>query len=421
MSNEIIQPPITPNGEQLVQIAIERLRETYPNWNPNPASPEYRMFLALAEIIAELLILAFDVPEAIIRFVGAIVYQEPLVAATFAEGLVNVVAKDTLGHAIPAGTQVIITPTSEGLPPLGFEFFHEAQILPGTDELLGSGGSAVGSGSLGLIRALEPGPESNITGATETAFDEPPAWVESIEVIKNPSGGSAEETLEAYTRRIIELARLIAPRPILPEDFANFVRLLTTKEIVGRTLAIDLLELKHVTVGGVERTKVNAEGEGEVEAEGVERCVAVIATDQEGNSLNTAAREEAEDKLKANREATFKSYVAGPTHNSINVTVKGTFLKGYQKAAVQAGVEEALKNLLNPRTWGSPATGDTTSWINEKVLRYQKVVAALENVAGFGHYTELKVNGGTADVVMTGIAPLPKTGTLSITLEEGAE
>jgi hypothetical protein len=418
MSN-IIEAPITPNGEALVELAIERLRETYPNWNPNPASPEYRMFLAFAEIVAELMILAFDVPEAIIRFVGAVVYQEPIIAATFAEGLVNVVAKDTLGHTIKAGTQVIISPQSEGVNPIGFEFFRDATIPPGSTELLGSG--VGGSATLGIIRALEPGPESNITGATATVFDEPEAWVSEIEVVSNPQNGSAEETIEAYTRRIIELARLIAPRPILPNDFANYVRLLTTKEPVARAVAIDLLELKHVTEEGRERTKVNGSGEGEVEAENAERCVTVIAMNSSGEALSTAARKEAEEKVKAAREGTFKFYLAGPSQHSIEVKVKGTFLKGYTEAGVVAGVEEALKNLLNPATWGTPSTGDTTGWTNEKVLRYQKVVAALEGVTGFGHYTELKVNGAEADVTMAGIAPVPKAGTLTITLVEGSE
>lgn len=417
--SQIIEPPIIPTGEQLVDLAVERLRETYPNWNPNPASPEYRMFLALAEIVAELMILAFDVPEAIIRFVGAVVYQEPIVAATYAEGLVNVVANDTLGHTIEAGTQITITPISEGVSPLGFEFFHEAIIPPGETELLGSG--VGGSATLGVIRALEPGPESNITGTTATEFDEGPVWLKSIEVAQNPQNGSAEETIEAYTRRIIELARLIAPRPILPADFANFVRLLTTSEAVSRTLAIDLLELESETDEGVQRTKVNGSGEGAIAGEGIERCVTVIAINNKGEPLSTDAREEAEDKVKAARETTFKFFLAGPTINVITVKVVGTFLKGYAKASVEANVEKAIQNLLNPATWGTPPTGDTAGWVNEKVLRYQKVVAALESVAGFGHYTELKVNGAEADVAMTGIAPLAKAGTVTVALAEGVE
>jgi len=338
MSN-IIEAPITPNGEALVQMAIERLRETYPNWNPNPASPEYRMFVAFAEIVAELMILAFDVPEAIIRFVGAIVYQEPIISASFAEGLVNVIAQDTLGHKIPAGTQVTITPTSSGGNPLAFEFFKECTIPAGSHELLGSGVS--GSATLGIIRAQEPGPESNVTGTTEAAFDEPEGWVSSIEVVENPHNGSAEETIEAYTRRIVELAQLIAPRPILPEDFANYVRLLTTKETVARAVAIDLLELKHVTEEGLERTEINGSGEGTEVASNVERCVTVIAMNLNGEHLGTAARKEAEEKVKNAREGTFKFYLAGPTQHTITVKVKGTFLKGYTSAGVVAGIEEA--------------------------------------------------------------------------------
>jgi hypothetical protein len=414
MSN-VIEAPITPNGEALVQIAIERLRETYPNWNPNVASPEYRMFVAFAEIVAELMILAFDVPEAIIRFVGAIVYQEPIIAAAFAEGLVNVTSKDTVSHTIVAGTQVIVTPLSENVPPLGFEFFTDATIEPGRSELLGSG--VGGSATLGIIRALEPGPESNITGSTEATFDELPSWVQSVDVVENPHGGSAEETIEAYTRRIVELARLIAPRPILPEDFANYVRLLTTKEQVLRAVAIDGMKLR--VEGG--HTKINASGEGEVEAEGAERCVTVIAMNTEGKHLGTAAREEAEAKLKAAREKTFETFVAGPAVHPITVKVVGKFFKGYSAAGVRAELEERLKALLNPATWGTPSTGDVTGWRNQITLRYQDIVTAVNSAAGFNYYTELLVNGGTADVALAGVAPVPEAGTMTIELTEGTE
>ena len=399
--SEPIQTPLVPTPEALVQRAIEQLQATYPNWNPNPASPEYRMFLAFAAICAEVILLAFDIPEEeIVRVVGELVYQTPRTSATAATATSTWEATDNLGHMILVGTVVLVT--AEGGTPVAFEVTEEVEIKPGETKTT--------AGAVKL-RAVEPGAEGNIPGAAEVVPNELLAWVKAISLTMAPGGGEAEETTEAYVKRIRELSKIFKPQPILPEDFANYVRLLVPG--IQRCVAIDLLQLK--------LHEGHAYGGNEVESEEAERCVTVIPLTAEGTPPPEATLREAWERLEAAREASFKSFVGVPTVHAIEVKVVGKFFKGFTEAEVKANVEAALQNLLNPANWGVPATGDVTGWVNRKSLRYQDVVTALSNADGFNFYTELKVNGAEADIALSGIAPLVKAGTLTVTLTEGTE
>lgn len=398
--SSVIEPPLIPTSEALVTRAVEQLQAQYPNWQPNPASPEYRMFLAFAAICAEIIVLAFDVPEAIIRFVGEVVYQTPPVAATAATATSTWEALDNLGYAIPVGTVVLVTPESGS--PVAFEVTEEAEVKAGETK--------TGVGAVKL-RAIEPGTEGNIPGAAQAAPNELLTWVKGVTLATAPAGGEEEETTEAYTKRITELAKLVKPQPILPEDFANYVRLLVPG--IQRCVAIDLLELKP--------HEGHAYGGNEVESEEAERCVTIVPLTAAGIPPPEAALREAWERLQGAREGTFEAFVGVPTSHTIEVKVVGKFFKGYTEAVVKAGVESALKELLDPASWGIPATGDLTSWVNKKTLRYQDVGTVLNNVAGFNYYTTLEVNKGTADVALSGIVPIVAAGTLTIELTEGTE
>jgi hypothetical protein len=401
------EPPLTPSSEALVQGAIAQLQAQYPNFKPSPASPEYRMFLAFAAICCEIIVLLLKAPEELIRWMGEVVYQTPPTPATSATATATVEAVDNLGHTLEAGDIILVTP--EGGAPVAFEVAETVEIKAGETKTV--------AGAVKL-RAVEPGVEGNIPGAATCEPNELLAWVKpkGITLATAPVGGEEEETTQAYAQRIRELAKIVKPQPILPEDFANYVRLLVPG--IERCVAVDLLELTHATPTAEE---IEKEEGSAITAEGVERCVTVIPLTAEGTVPPKATLEEAYNRLKAAREETFLPFIGLPTSHSIEVKVVGKFFKGYTEAVVEANVKAALEELLNPATFGTPPSGDTTSWINKKVLRYQDVVTALNNVAGFNYYTELKLNGGTADIALTGIAPLVKAGTLTITLTEGPE
>jgi hypothetical protein len=389
-------PPIIPSSEALVQRTIEQLQAQYPNFKPNPASPQYRWFQAFAAMACEVLVLCYAAPEELIRWMGEVVYQVAIEPATAATATATVEAADELGHALEAGAKILVTP--EGAPPVAFEVVEEMTIAPGAET----------KGQVNL-RAVEPGTEGNIPGAATAEPNEPLAWIKpnGIVLTAPPAGGEEEETIQAYTQKIRELARIVKPQPILPEDFANYVRLLVPG--IQRCVAVDLLELKHTTPTAEEIAK---EAGSEVEAENEERCVTVIPLTAAGTVPPKATLELAAEKLKNAREGSFKSFIGLPTLHPITVKVVGTFLAGYTKPVVEANIEAALKSLLNPATFGTPESGDTTSWANKKNLYFQDVATALDNVRGFGHYTTLEVNGGTATVALAGIAPLVGTASL---------
>jgi len=402
---EPVEPPLIPSSEALVQRAIEQLQGQYPNWKPNPASPDYMYFKAFAAICIEVLVMALNVPEAIIRYVGEIVYQTPPFPATFATATSTWEATDAEGHEIEQGTIVLVTPT--GGEPVAMEVTEAVVIAPAT--------TTTAAGAVHL-RAVEAGTAANVPGASTVQPNAQLAWVKAITLVTPPAGGEEEETTKAYTKRIRELAALIKPQPILPPDFASFVRLLIPG--VERCVAVDLLELNRTVPTAKE---IEEEAGSPIEAEGVERCVAVIPLTAAGTPPPLATLEAAQNRLIAAREGTFKSFIGLPTVHPIEVKVVGTFFKGYTKAGVEASLKVALEELLSPARHGVPTSGDLTSWVNKKTLRYQDVVTAVNNVLGFNYYTELLVNKGTADVALSGIAPLVKAGALAVSLSEGPE
>jgi hypothetical protein len=78
-----------------------------------------------------------------------------------------------------------------------------------------------------------------------------------------------------------------------------------------------------------------------------------------------------------------------------------------------------LDELFDPFRHGQQPPGDVTSWVNTTTIRYQDVVTAVNNAEGVDHYTTLKIgkNGGakgTADLALSGLAPLPKPGAYAI-------
>jgi hypothetical protein len=381
-------PPLIQTPEAVVQLAFEKLQERYPSFNPNPADPSYQFFLAFAYIAVETILLSFDVPEEIIRIVGELVYQTKPAAAVAALATTTWEAVDALGHTIPLGTQVTIEP--EGEEPVAFETTEEVTIAAGQTK------TAAGAVP---IRAIEPGEEGNVEGALKVHPSETLAWVEKVTVSKTPSGGEEEETTEEFAALMLELATLVKPQPILPEDFANFVRLLVPGLKGARVLAVDLLELN--SKYGYENNTAKAEN--------VERCVTVIPVLENGTEPAASVQQEAYELLASRREATFKAFVGSPTFNKIEIKVKATVLSGYSKAGTEEQLKSALESFISPANWGLPSTPNQPpgKWVQRKKIFFQDLVTAVNNVPGIGHYTELKLNGAEADVTMTGIAPLP--------------
>jgi hypothetical protein len=202
----------------------------------------------------------------------------------------------------------------------------------------------------------------------------------------------------------------------------------STKKIVMSTAATAL----HA------KEKIKARGEYEKE-----RTVTTFVATKAGTALTKTAMEDLEVWVKGGTapsgevypgfvEINFLPYVREPSFNKIYIIMKIHVLPGYTEATVKANVEEALKNYVNPATWGNPNASETgsTQWINLVngvhtfgTLRYNNLIGVAEAVPGcayvFSGSEGLKVGltaspTGTSDVVMAGAAPLPEIGGLEV-------
>ena len=155
----------------------------------------------------------------------------------------------------------------------------------------------------------------------------------------------------------------------------------------------------------------------------VERKVTVAVADEDGETLSSLIKDEVEDLLEAEREQNFEVVVTDPAYSEVGVDTTVVVLPGYDTAAVEAAVEAALGAYLSPATWGQAIGGDAATpaaWTNTTTVRYLEIASVINAASGVDYVDSLEIakEGETLDTVdieLTGIAPLPRTGTISVT------
>ena len=55
------------------------------------------------------------------------------------------------------------------------------------------------------------------------------------------------------------------------------------------------------------------------------------------------------------------------------------------------------------------------TWLDNTHVYYNEIITNISNVVGVDHVISCTVNGGTADIVLTGPAALTQPGTMTIT------
>ena len=219
--------------------AVDYLRSNLAGWEPASGSVETWLIAAVARMVAELVQVASTVPPAVFRQYGIQVVQLPPLEGVRATVPSLWTAADSLGHTIPAGTQVGYRVTGDMLTV--FEVDSDYTIPPGFASLspvtlvatdVGTAWNGVPAGALELVDSL--------------------SWVSTIAANTVSAGGIDPEADDAYLNRLAAELRLLTPRPILPDDFAVLARRVTG---VARALAIDGLdpgtnEIQRVAITG---------------------------------------------------------------------------------------------------------------------------------------------------------------------------
>jgi len=213
------------------------------------------------------------------------------------------------------------------------------------------------------------------------------------------TGGVDAETDDDYLNRLSAELTLLAPRPILPQDFALF-----TRSIPGayRAVAIDLYD------------------PGPPVVTPKDRCVTIASADINGNPVSASIKQQIDDLLQSNRELNFKISEVDPTYTTIAVTYSVKALAGQNLTSVKSDVDTALTNYLNPATWGVVGT-DPRSWNQTTTVRYLELAQVINQVQTVDYIVSFTfgIQGqalGTADVSLAGVAPLAKVGTLTGTV-----
>lgn len=388
MANDgYIDIPITVDQDALAQEAYDYLQSVMPGWAPNAGNLETWLTEAFARIAATIGTVASAVPKSIFRWFGAHLVNVPPVDAAPATTTTTWTVKDDAGYTIPDGTQVAIPGTGDTL--IAFQTVGDTVIAPGS--------SATDAGAVTIV-AINAGAAGSSVGDVDAAVQllETLEFVTAITQTAATTGGVDAEDDDAYLDRLRQELQLLTPRPILPAEFATLAR---TIPGVARALAVDGYNPDDDTIDNP-------------------RMVCVFAIDAAGNAVGTGIKDALAAYLEAQREVNFVVNIADPTSTSIDVSYTIAVQTGYDGAVVQATVDTALQAFLSPANWGLPIGGDVPEWINDDTVRYTDIAFAILKVPGVSHIVSLGIceSGGspdTADVSLSGVAPLTQAGTIT--------
>lgn len=375
-----IELPVTTDVDKLTADALDRIAAHFPpgEWAPEEGHLEVWLVEVLARMVHDAALVAAKVPVAIFRYFGTLVGVTPInaVPATVSTTWTMV---NNAGYTVPAGT-VVAFRVATGL----VAFTVVADIVVPT------GQTATAAGAVQLS-ALDPGAAANGINPQNLVLVDALAFVATVTSTTVTAGGADAETDGVYLDRLVEELRLLTPRPILPDDFAVLARRVP---LVQRTVAIDGYNPANGTSNN-------------------ERMVAVAAHDAAGNPLTAAVRDRVIATLAAQREVNFVVHVIEPTYTVLAVTFDAVAVRDADPLAVRNAAVAAVIAYLDPARW---AGGDERlrQWRLTSVVRYLEVAAVLDRVQGLDYLTALSVNGGTANVALAGVAPLPASTTRAV-------
>lgn len=383
-----IDLPIDTDPQDILDDFTNYMQTIIPGWTLAPGNLDTWIAMAVSLAAAETRDVASDVPKDIFRWFGANLINFPPTDASAATVLTDWTMINNAGYTIPAGTQVSIGATGD----LVYAFETQADVVIAPGSTLATGVQIV---------AVTPGADSSALGSLGSAVQliDPLTYVASITQQTATSGGVDAEEDEAYLSRLAEYLQLLAPRPIIPDDFAVFSR---NNAGVQRATAIDGYD-------PVTASFNNA------------RTVAVALVDANGTAVSSAVKADVRADLSARREVNFVVNVIDPTINLIDVTYQVKALAGFDLATLVLSINAALGAYLDPSTWGSTNGFD---WKNVSVVRYLEIAQVINAVPGVDYITTTSSNydltialhGNSlarADVALTGVAPLAFSAVLT--------
>jgi hypothetical protein len=373
---DYISPPLVTEPSDLAEESFAYLEDQVDGWLPAPGNLETWLIEAISQLAGELMDVASAVPTSIFRYLGESILGLPAHASTPATTETTWTVKDALGYTIQAGTLVGIPASGDVL--LAFEVAADTVIPAGNTSVAGV-----------TIVAQDDGTDGNGLAGQPQLIDALD-WVTAVTLDAPTSGGTDAESDDAYLDRLRELLQLLAPRPILPNDFA-----VMAKQVPGvyRATAIDLFD---ASTGQTN----------------VPRCVTVVVVGADGLPVSPIVKGDVDTLLQSQREVNFLVFVIDPTYLDIDVTFNVKPYPDYDGQEVADRAELAVADYLNPANFGAVPYGDTPQWLNDTKVRYLEVAEQINRVDGVWYVEALVVNGGTVDIVLPTPGGLPRPRTI---------
>jgi uncharacterized phage protein gp47/JayE len=389
---EYIDLALTADATALSDESKQYMTDQIPGWTARPGNVESIMFEANGQMGAEVIDQASEVPPVVFAYLGqwllGISLREATPATATAEFTFDGLA------TVPAGS-LFTAPNPDGN---SYVFQTDADVRSDV------------APTTTTVTALEPGSAANGSAGMGEMLDA----IDGVSgvTMSGATGGSDEEDPDAYLDRLTDALTILAPRPILPGDFATLARQVPG---VGRTLSIDLYQPSNAE-GGFGQPRDAASHTP------VERCDTVAITAEDGTMPSDSLMQTVWNTLDAAREVNFLVYVIPPTYTTIDVQATVTRFQGFDSATVKAAAEEMMRTWLDPLAWGSQSSGEIQSWSRDTKVRIFEAVDFLNRADGvfFVETVQLRKHGDAAwsnvDIALTGTAPLPFAGDITVTV-----
>jgi hypothetical protein len=222
---DYILEPLDTDADAIFQDFVEYMQATFPDWEPSEGQLDVIIARYFAMQTAFTADMASRVQRAIFRYFGSSLANIPPLPGSRATATISFVIDDPstppVARILPFGTLVGLTDNDGDIQM--FELMDDLEVAAGDP-----------SGEVG-VEALEAGVVTNNIGGTVELVEQVD-WITSASVVGVSSGGTDPEKDDHYLQRLTENLALMAPRPILADDFTVFARNIPS---VARAAVID--------------------------------------------------------------------------------------------------------------------------------------------------------------------------------------
>lgn len=355
------------NEDDLVEAGVTHVKAVMPEWQPRGGNTEMVLMEALAVMLGpEILSLQLVGPRVVEQIMS--LYGATRSPGTPARGRIAVaVTRSAPTQVIPAGTRfrLALDSTIESV-----DLFTTEDLSIITSETL-VGEVNVVADKFGSL------PNGSPTGAPVSVVDNLP-FIESAALSAALLGGT---DLEDDDRFFARAAALLARQNTTLVHREQFEYAALSRVGVGRALALDNFDPA--------APGVTAYGH-----------VTVAVADLEGAPLSPALMDETRIDLAAQALGSLSIHVIAPTYTPVDLAVTVKAAVGWAEDDVIASVERALTAWINPLTW---------AW-DDSITQFE-IVTVVGNAPGVR-----EVLSAPATVDLTGVAPLPSLGTITVSV-----